>query len=77
MAPDALAAAAELDDRTVAMERPVDAAATPVVPMLDRLEAPANTPLAPPTAEPTGNSTPANGAVDAASAPTLQPPVAH
>ena len=62
-------------DQTVAMERPADVAATPIVPMIDRLEAPANTPLAPPTADPTSNATPTNGTV--ASTPSLQPPVAY
>ncbi len=62
------------DDATVAMARPSEAATTPIVPMIDRLESPANTPLAPPTAEPTVNPTPVNGTP---ASPSLQPPVAY
>jgi hypothetical protein len=58
------------DERTVAMTRPTEEATTPIVPMIDRLETPANTPLAPPTAEPTINGTPAG-------VPSLRPPVSH
>lgn len=58
------------DERTVAMTRPTEEATTPIVPMIDRLETPANTPLAPPTAEPTINGTPA-------ATPSLRPPVSH
>ena len=58
------------DERTVAMTRPTEEATTPIVPMIDRLETPANTPLAPPTAEPTINGTPAG-------VPSLRPPVPH
>jgi hypothetical protein len=63
------------DDVTVAMSRPSEAATTPIIPMIDRLESPANTPLAPPTAEPTVNATPVNGTPGAT--PSLQPPVAR
>lgn len=62
------------DDPTVAMQRPSAATAAPITPMIDSLEAPANTPLAPPTAEPTPNAAPASGIADSA---PLQPPVAH
>ena len=51
----------EANDQTVAMVRPAEPATTPIVPMIDRLETPANTPLAPPTAEPTVNGSPMNG----------------
>ena len=64
----------DANDATVAMARPPEAATTPIVPMIDRLESPANTPLAPPTAEPTVNSTPVNGTP---ASPSLQPPVAY
>jgi len=70
----------EATDQTVAMMRPAESATTPIVPMIDRLETPANTPLAPPTAEPTTNATPVNGTpangTDAAT-PSLQPPVSY
>ncbi len=64
-----------MDDQTVAMTRPAEAAAPPIAPTIDRIEAPAYTPLAPPTAEPTSNATPINGTV--AASPSLQPPVAY
>jgi len=72
---DAAQNAESLDDQTVAMARPQAPAAAPAMPMIDRLESPANTPLAPPTAEPTLNSAPANGTADPTGA--LQPPVSH
>jgi len=69
------AAMDEANDPTVAMVRPAEVPNDPIVPMIDRLETPANTPLAPPTAEPTVNATPVNG-TDAAT-PSLQPPVSY
>ncbi len=63
------------EDETVAMARPAASATTPIVPMIDRLETSANTPLAPPTAEPTVNANPVNGTDPETS--SLQPPVAY
>ena len=68
--PDAIGTRTE--DATIAMQRPVDTEAaapgdntTPIVPMAARLGPPANTPLAPPTADPaTGSGTSAEAAAD-------------
>jgi hypothetical protein len=65
----------EADDQTIAMVRPAEATNMPIVPVIDGLETHANTPLAPPTAEPTVNATPVNGT--AAATPSLQPPVSY
>ncbi len=65
------------DDSTVAVTRPAGSDATPVVPMVDRLESPpASAPLSPPTADPTVNSEPAapmNASVGLSM--SLEPPV--
>ena len=64
-----------VDDQTVAMARPETPAPAVAMPKIEPLEVPANTPLAPPTAEPTMNSTPVNGTADTTGA--MQPPVSH
>ena len=70
------AAMDRVDDQTIAMVRPAEPSTPPAVPMIGRLETPANTPLAPPTAEPTVNATPVNG-TDPAATSSLQPPISH
>ncbi len=71
----------DLDDVTIAMSRPQgqdDPAegATPIVPMVDRLEPPpASAPLSPPTAEPTVNAAPRESTVDLSM--SLEPPINH
>jgi hypothetical protein len=63
------------DDQTVAMQRPAEASATPII---DRLEPPpATAPLAPPTAEPTINTTATSAPVEVDLSMSLDPPVSH
>lgn len=59
-------------DQTVAMQRP---AQTPAMPILDSLEPPATTPLAPPTAEPTVNTAATSAPLEVDLSMSLDPPV--